>query len=514
MVEVIGTKVSIPGTSGYGILKYIGEIDGKTGVFCGIELVGPIASSRGKNSGIINGIKYFDVRQPMTGLFLPLNRLRTVNSQLDNLVPESVTRTSTSSRPASRTGHVLSPAKTTSKNPSPRVLSPININQISQLPKNVEGHSDANAFDILNQIEKIDLSVNEVSLEEQDNLEQLFQENKNLKEELASFELSNQQCQIELTRKVAVLENSKTTINDLHLLLEKYEKSITEKDKRLDRMRSDFEHSREDWRESLDLLVSTQQENDMVYGGKIDELNAEIDALKNSNDSSTQGRSGLMSQVFTGEEVSSQEEETRKKKSKIDKLSNSHETKVKNDFSQQKQDNSEHSSEIVELRNQLLERNEHLKWLELEISDLKLEIQDLKGTLHLKDNVIEKLRKFNEKQLTLSQGLLNEPQNAGMFESSTVNVDPLGPIKAELPPFFKEENKPLLGSSHSLRSNAKKLDPENHEHNDALSKPPKQLPIYVPPRPADPSEGREGWCGLCERGGHSSINCPYENDIF
>ena len=478
MVEIIGTKVSIPGTSGYGVLKYIGEIDGKAGVFCGIELIGPIALSRGKNSGIINGIKYFDVRQPMTGLFLPLDRLRSVNSQLDNLLPERAKRTNTSSRPASRTGHVLSPTKSTkptSRNTTPRVLSPININQVSYLPKTADGNSEASSLDILNQIEKVDLSANEVSLEELDNLEQLFQDNKILKEELASFKLSNQQYQIELSKKDVVSENLKTTINDLHLLLEKYEKGITEKDKRLDRIRSDFEHSREEWRKSLDLLVSTQQENDMVYERTIEDLNAEIDELK-GNVNSAQGSTVLKS-------------------------------KVKKDFGQQKQNTLERSGEVFELRNQLSQRQGLLEGLELEANDLRLEIQYLKDTLRLKDNIIEELRKSNENELTLSRNLSNGRQ----VENSTLNMGALSQINTEMHPFSKENKSPPSPLSWS---NAKKLDTENYENEGASSKLPKQLPIYVPPQPADPSEGREGWCGLCERGGHSSINCPFENDIF
>lgn len=39
------------------------------------------------------------------------------------------------------------------------------------------------------------------------------------------------------------------------------------------------------------------------------------------------------------------------------------------------------------------------------------------------------------------------------------------------------------------------------------------LQVYVPDK-KDPENGRKQWCGLCERMGHDSIDCPYENDIF
>lgn len=37
-----------------------------------------------------------------------------------------------------------------------------------------------------------------------------------------------------------------------------------------------------------------------------------------------------------------------------------------------------------------------------------------------------------------------------------------------------------------------------------------QLPIYKPATTVDASKGRSKWCGLCEREGHDSYDCPYE----
>lgn len=65
---------------------------------------------------------------------------------------------------------------------------------------------------------------------------------------------------------------------------------------------------------------------------------------------------------------------------------------------------------------------------------------------------------------------------------------------------------------------------ENDEHHAAAGKTPspgftelatpeESLPIYKSPKKIDLANGREKWCGLCEREGHESIECPFEEDF-
>ncbi|EEQ44789.1 conserved hypothetical protein [Candida albicans WO-1] len=91
MSDVIGTKVAIPGASGAGIIRYVGQIQGKIGTFAGVELLGTLATTRGKNSGSVDGIQYFQVEIPKSGLFLPYERLKSVNPGLANVNPSSKT---------------------------------------------------------------------------------------------------------------------------------------------------------------------------------------------------------------------------------------------------------------------------------------------------------------------------------------------------------------------------------------------------------------------------------------
>ena len=70
----IGTRIPFPNSSDTVILRYVGSVAGHDGVYCGLELSGSLIS-KGKNSGIVDGIKYFDVEIEGSGLFVPLRKI-------------------------------------------------------------------------------------------------------------------------------------------------------------------------------------------------------------------------------------------------------------------------------------------------------------------------------------------------------------------------------------------------------------------------------------------------------
>nr|CDJ81363.1 Cytoskeleton-associated protein domain containing protein [Haemonchus contortus] len=65
----IGSFVSVSGV-GKGVLHYVGEVHGKDGLYCGIELDTPT----GKHNGTYQGVVYF-VCPPRHGIFAPLYRV-------------------------------------------------------------------------------------------------------------------------------------------------------------------------------------------------------------------------------------------------------------------------------------------------------------------------------------------------------------------------------------------------------------------------------------------------------
>ncbi|KAL6712054.1 hypothetical protein ACN47E_003097 [Coniothyrium glycines] len=68
----VGDAVDVPGGM-HGQVKFVGSIQGKAGVFAGVELSREHAS-RGKNDGAVDGRQYFRTAVPGSGIFLPIHR--------------------------------------------------------------------------------------------------------------------------------------------------------------------------------------------------------------------------------------------------------------------------------------------------------------------------------------------------------------------------------------------------------------------------------------------------------
>ena len=67
----VGDVVNVPGGM-YGTVRYLGSVAGKPGRFAGIELA-PEHMERGKNSGDVDGKRYFRTTMPGSGIFVPVN---------------------------------------------------------------------------------------------------------------------------------------------------------------------------------------------------------------------------------------------------------------------------------------------------------------------------------------------------------------------------------------------------------------------------------------------------------
>ncbi|RAL62372.1 hypothetical protein DID88_004938 [Monilinia fructigena] len=68
----VGDIVDVPGNM-YGTVKFVGSVQGKKGVFAGVEL-SEMFASKGKNNGDVDGIHYFSTAIDGAGIFLPVSR--------------------------------------------------------------------------------------------------------------------------------------------------------------------------------------------------------------------------------------------------------------------------------------------------------------------------------------------------------------------------------------------------------------------------------------------------------
>ncbi|RDL36682.1 Uncharacterized protein BP5553_06034 [Venustampulla echinocandica] len=75
----VNDTVDVPGNM-YGSVRFIGSVQGKKGVFAGVELSEEFAA-RGKNNGDVDGVSYFTTSIPGSGIFLPVNRATRRESQ-------------------------------------------------------------------------------------------------------------------------------------------------------------------------------------------------------------------------------------------------------------------------------------------------------------------------------------------------------------------------------------------------------------------------------------------------
>ncbi|VDN59369.1 unnamed protein product [Dracunculus medinensis] len=78
----IGRRV-IVGRVGTGTLLYVGEVDGRQGLFCGIELDRP----EGKHNGTYQGTAYFHCSE-QHGIFAPLYRVELYNELYHSSIPQ------------------------------------------------------------------------------------------------------------------------------------------------------------------------------------------------------------------------------------------------------------------------------------------------------------------------------------------------------------------------------------------------------------------------------------------
>lgn len=625
MDGVLETKVIVPGaTRAYGILKYVGTIDGKNGVFGGVELQGPAAGSRGKNSGAVDGVQYFNVSLPMTGLFLPWERLRSANPHLQR-------HDSFSSRTSSFLSSIEKPEK---PSPSPRESAALRLNggplSRSESPLHYPAHQSVflarkrDGISYFPDINTVRPSSRTSSRNSNYGGGNDGAEMAQLRKEVAELREVVKARSAELTERNEILSGLQATVTEIHPLMEEYERDLQAKDNKLAKQKADYDKAREEWRESLLLMLSAQQEAETLYERQITDLRAQLAGASSGDSENSADLSLLRDRVaalelenkelrsaaqktttsvgnsstetlhgnddddeseelllrkkisMLAQDVSSLEfalEETQAKlKAKdtriveleiaLDDASNKDIDAVLRDLEKVHLDrNPEDAQKLIDdltkqlaeklhatgevdeltrtvasLQKEVAEQKTQLQEKIAEADELRLEIQRAKS-LHYDGLKVDELQKtiddllhelkmrptFDE--LTELQTSLEEVDTLHRREVSSKDklieilteekegaLQDVQKLKNELMELRKQIHTPKTNVDSQLNKSSSMSggslpDPEPWVKNDSLT-------IYTPLNPVDPSAGRHNWCGLCERSGHNSLNCPYENDIF
>lgn len=288
----IGLKLFLPGAPGQGILRYVGEIEGKSGMFGGLELLGPMAASRGKNLGSVDGVEYFEVKTPQTGLFVPIERLKVANPQLSRPPSVALARGYERSRPPLRPlrpqlrqsasgapGGPGAPGRTASGGAGAAGAAGVaegDVGAAAALQRQL-GHAELKLAAVESQLAEAE-------------------------RQLSKLRGDHQRSVSEMEHKMGILNELQGTVEALQPVLEGYEREIADKDARAAKQRHEFERAREEWRESLELLLSTQQEAEQYYEREIGALRRELAAVA-AGDADAALRSDFESLRLTHDEL-------------------------------------------------------------------------------------------------------------------------------------------------------------------------------------------------------------------
>ncbi|KAL4798221.1 hypothetical protein BDV19DRAFT_377129 [Aspergillus venezuelensis] len=287
----VGDSVNVPGGM-YGTVKFVGVVTGKPGRFAGIELAAEHAK-RGKNSGDVDGKKYFATAMPGSGIFVPLNNNKYVTRRRST--PTSTTPT-TPSRPSINFSKSVGPPSSTARPPrmrrpsqprpeSPRVNAPPKLSlsglrtpsAASRTPTNGHMRSPVKAPSRASDRPPSRFSVEDgpasTRTSEFGRSSIGGPEVSELKEQVKSLEK-------QLLDRDKQLQEQADTLGEFQSTLEELEGSdalsirsqLRERNDRIAQLTMEFDMHRADFRSTLDTLEVAASETERVYEQRIDEL--------------------------------------------------------------------------------------------------------------------------------------------------------------------------------------------------------------------------------------------------
>ncbi|CAI7636283.1 unnamed protein product [Penicillium glandicola] len=281
----VGDVVNVPGGM-YGTIKYLGSVAGKAGRFAGVELSSEHAQ-RGKNSGDVDGRKYFATSVPGSGIFVPMNNSKRSSNISTPTTParggpvnfsKSVGAALATPRPRVRRPSLPRPE-------SPRVAPPKlslaglrtpsaasrtgGLNSAMRSPVKAPSRLSDRPSSRLSSLDDDASSYGRPS----DFRRPLSSETQELKDQIKSLEK-------QLLDRDKQLDEQSGTLSEFQKTLEEMEGSeghsfrtqLRERNERIIQLTSEFDGHRADFRSTLDTLEIAASETERVYEQRLDEL--------------------------------------------------------------------------------------------------------------------------------------------------------------------------------------------------------------------------------------------------
>ncbi|KAJ5899856.1 hypothetical protein N7495_004600 [Penicillium taxi] len=546
----VGDIVNVPGGM-YGTVKYLGSVSGKPGRFAGIELSSEHAQ-RGKNSGDVEGRKYFATSVAGSGIFVPMNNNKYVTRRVASnfAVPTTPARAppmnfskSMGPSPSMHRTRVRRPSLPRPESPrvAPPKLSLGGLRTPSAASKASTTYQRSpikppsrlsdrppSGFSLDDDASSYDRRPSDVSQAPPNSgdLQDLKEQVKILEKRL-------------LERDKQLNEQTKT-LSEFQSTLEELEGSdslsiraqLHERNERINQLTEEFDGHRADFRSTLDTLEIAASETERVYEQRLDELmqqnkelhdqgeDVEIVALqlKQLEDLVSELEEGL-EDARRGEAEARAEVEFLRGEVERTKL----ELKKERGYSAVALKDAQDAADGNRNSHELDQKDDEIRGLKAIIHSLSREnsntnpnengdaaqdeqviqleqrLKETEESSGVKDTRIEEL----EREL---QELRVNSSNGGRDRSATVTVSPSTQRKMSA-----AQIKPLSSINQAHRLSDRTVVP--NDWHDASSDPhhsrgTSNSSQRLEPTPeSDRSDEESLWCEVCEEGGHDILNC-------
>lgn len=562
----VGDLVNVPGGM-FGTVKFLGTVAGKPGKFAGIELSNEHAP-RGKNSGDVEGRKYFATSVPGSGIFVPMNNSKYVTRRSNSASASTFAVPTTPSRAAppvnfsKSVGPGPSMPRSRVRRPSlprpesPRVAPPKLSLSGLRTPSAASKASTSNGYQrspIKAPSRLSDRPPSRVSIDDDassygrpsDIQRPTSSESQDLKDQIKGLEK-------QLLDRDKQLEEQSKTLGDFQKTLEEFEGTdslsirtqLRERNERILQLTTEFDGHRADFRSTLDTLEVAASETERVYEQRLDELlqqNKElqdrgedveivaqqlkqleelVSELEEGLEDARRGEAEARAEVeFLRGEVERTKLELKKERDNLAyALKDSHGTSDGPRGSYELDQKDDEIRGLKAIIHSLSRGNpnaanlnengigENQKDQSEQLAQLEQLLREAEGTSERKESRIEEL----EREL---QELRVSPSNGGRNRSSTVTLSPSNKHKPSNSAGNISANNNNINSVHRLSDRT--VVPSNEWH-DAPSEPRQhhrgasnssQSRLETMHESERSSDDDTMWCEICETGGHDILNC-------